>query len=524
MMDIFDASPWRQAERDPEKTAIVMADTGERLSYGAMVAGANRLARFFMRLGLKEGDTVAYFLENQPRYLEAVWGAKIAGLYYVCISRQLNDADVAYILQNAQAKVFLTSFALTTVAAAAVERLPAAPPALLMMNGVGAQFVSYEFETAGESDAMPTGRRRGASMLYSSGTTGRPKGVRFPLTDASPHTAPPRHAFLMEEYRFGSEAVLLNPGPYYHASPLRIMMHAQRVGTTTVGFARFEAEPVLRAIETHAATHGVFVPTMFTRMLNLPEETRNAVDVGSMRYAIHQAAPCPASVKERMIAWWGPVLHEMYGGSEGNGTTLINSQDWLSHKGSVGRPAKGIEVHIVGPDGEECAPYVPGLVYLGNGRSFEYFNEPEKTASVRHPKGWSTLGDIGYLDDEGFLYLTDRQSNMIISGGVNIYPQEAENVLAAHPGIYDVAVIGVPNADFGEEVKAVVVPRAAPCSKQESDALAADVIAFCRRQLSAIKCPRSVDFVESLPRSEAGKILKREVRRAYWPEDASLTA
>jgi acyl-CoA synthetase (AMP-forming)/AMP-acid ligase II len=523
-MDVFDASPWRQAERDPEKTAIVMADTGERLSYGAMIAGANRLARFFIRLGLQEGDTVAYFLENQPRFLEAVWGAKIAGLYYVCVSRQLNDADVAYILQNSQAKVFVTSFALASVAAAAVDRLPGPRPALMMMNGVGAQFASYEFETASESDMMPVGRRRGASMLYSSGTTGRPKGIRFPLTNASPHTAPPRHAFLMEEYRFGPDAVLLNPGPYYHASPLRIMMHAQRVGATVVGFTKFDAEPVLRAIGTHCATHGIFVPTMFSRMLNLPEEARREVDVRSMRYAIHQAAPCPISVKERMIAWWGPVLHEMYGGSEGNGTTLINSRDWLTHKGSVGRPAKGIEVHIVGPNGEECAPNVPGLVYLGNGRSFEYFNEPEKTASVRHPKGWSTLGDIGYLDDDGFLYLTDRQSNMIISGGVNIYPQEAENVLAAHPGIVDVAVIGVPNADFGEEVKAVVVPRVAPRNEEESHTLAADIVAFCRGQLSAIKCPKTVDFVESLPRSEAGKLWKREIRRAYWPDGASLTA
>jgi acyl-CoA synthetase (AMP-forming)/AMP-acid ligase II len=326
----------------------------------------------------------------------------------------------------------------------------------------------------------------------------------------------------MTEYRFGKDTVLLNPGPYYHASPLRIMMHAQREGATIVGFAKFDAEAVLRAIETYRATHGIFVPTMFSRMLALPEVVRNSIDVSSMRYAIHQAAPCPISVKERMIAWWGPVIHEIYGGSEGNGTTVINSDDWLTHKGSVGRPSKGIEVHIVDENGNECAPIQPGLVYFGNGRLFEYFGEPEKTASVRHPKGWSTLGDVGYLDEDGFLYLTDRQSNLIISGGVNIYPQEAENVLAAHPEITDVAVIGVPNADFGEEVKAVVVPRNGLPEAGDREALARDIVDFCRARLSPIKCPRSVDFVEALPRSDAGKLLKREIRKAYCPENAGL--
>jgi long-chain acyl-CoA synthetase len=501
-----------------------MADTGEAATYGEMISRANRLAHVFMEYGLEEGDTVAYFLENQPRYLEAVWAAKITGLYYVCISRQLNAADVAYILDNSQSKALITSRALAATAAEAVDRVASRRLRLLMMNGAVDGFDPYEDAIAGASARMPEGRRRGTSMLYSSGTTGRPKGVRFPLVDISPHVPPSRHGFLMSEYGFSADTTLLNPGPYYHASPLRIMMHAQRVGATVIGFAKFDAEKVLRAIGEHRATHGVFVPTMFVRMLALPAPFRESVDVSSMRYAIHQAAPCPVSVKERMIAWWGPVIHEMYGGSEGNGTTLINSRDWMSHKGSVGRPSGGVEVHIVDEKGDEQPPGAAGLVYFGKGRTFEYFNEPEKTASIRHAKGWTTLGDIGYVDEDGFLYLTDRQSNMIISGGVNVYPQEAENVLAAHPDIADVAVIGVPNSDFGEEVKAIVVPRVPLGDEARKRVLAADIISFCRAELSAFKCPRSVDFVESLPRGEAGKLLKREIRKPYWPEGSDLTS
>jgi long-chain acyl-CoA synthetase len=519
-MPIGATSPWLHAERTPDRLALSMADTGQTLTYGQMISRANRLARLFIRLGLKEGDTVAWFLENQPRYLELVWAAKIAGLYYVCIGRQLNAADVAYIVENSAASVFITSAALKDTAVAVTERLRSKPH-LFMMDGATAPFDSYEAAVDSESDEIVSGRRRGASMLYSSGTTGRPKGVRFPITDASPHDAPRRHGFLVSEYKFGPDTILLNPGPWYHTSPLRMMMHAQREGATIIGFRKFDAEATLRAIGRFRGTHGIFVPTMFSRMLALPDEVRAAADISSMRCAIHQAAPISISVKERMIQWWGPVLYEMYGGTEGNGTTQIDSREWMAHKGSVGRPSRGVEVHILDEDGKECPTGAPGLIYLGNGRTFEYFNEPEKTASVRHPKGWSTLGDVGYLDAEGYLYLTDRQSNMIISGGVNIYPQEAENVLAAHPRIADVAVIGVPNADFGEEVKAIVAARG-DVAQHEKSALEADIIAFCRAALSAIKCPRSVDFVEALPRSEAGKLLKREIRARYWPSDAGL--
>jgi acyl-CoA synthetase (AMP-forming)/AMP-acid ligase II len=519
-----EASPWKIAVDNPAKIALLMADTGEFVTYGRMVSRANRLANLFLQQGLAQGDTVAFFLENQPRYLELVWAAKIAGLYYVCISRQLNSADVSYILVNSGARVLITSRAMSAVAAEALESLPQGTIRSLMMNGTLAGFENYEDAIAGQPDSMPSGRRRGNSMLYSSGTTGRPKGVRFPLVDVSPHVPPARHDFLLAEYRFGIDTVLVNPGPYYHASPLRIMMHAMREGATIIGFARFDAQAVLQAIEQHRATHGIFVPTMFSRMLALPDATREGLDVSSMRYAIHQAAPCPVSVKERMIEWWGPVLYELYGGSEGNGTTQINSYEWLAHKGSVGRPSKGIEIHVIDERGDECPPGQAGLVYFGKGRQFEYFGEPDKTASVRHPKGWTTLGDIGYLDDDGYLYLTDRQSNMIISGGVNIYPQEAENILAGHAEVADVAVIGVPNADFGEEVKAIVVAKGTRPEGRYADDLARDIIVFCRERLSPIKCPRSVDFVDSLPRSDAGKLLKREIRKAYWPDQGVLPA
>ncbi|MBN9530276.1 MAG: AMP-binding protein [Alphaproteobacteria bacterium] len=506
--------PWTQAERTPDKPALIIADTGAVVTYGEMMSRANRLSALFDRLGLGEGDTVAFLLENQVRYPELCWAAKNAGLYYVCISRQSNAVDAAYIVENSQARVLITSAALAAIAGEALALL-ARPPVALMIDGATTPFQSYEEAIAAEADIRPAGRRRGSSMLYSSGTTGRPKGVRVALAEVPPTVPPARHAMLLAQYDLSDRTVHLNPGPFYHVAPLRFMMHTQRMGGTVVGFARFDAAAVLQAIGRYRATHGFFVPTMFIRMLNLPDAVRQAADLSSMACALHGAAPCPVSVKQAMIDWWGPVIYEMYGGTEGIGQTVITPQEWLDHKGSVGRPSSECEMHIIDDSGAECAPYQPGLIYLGNGRRFEYFNEPEKTAASRHPNGWATLGDIGYRDADGYLYLTDRQSNLIISGGVNIYPQEAENILVGHPAVADVAVIGVPHDEFGEEVKAVVQPRD-PDSAGE--ALARALVAYCRDRLSPIKCPRSVDFVDHLPRSDAGKLLKRDLKRRYWPE------
>jgi acyl-CoA synthetase (AMP-forming)/AMP-acid ligase II len=300
----------------------------------------------------------------------------------------------------------------------------------------------------------------------------------------------------------------------YHAAPLRFSLAFHRVGSTVVVMERFDAEQALALIEEHRVTHSQWVPTMFIRMLKLPAEVRQRYDVSSLQVAIHAAAPCPVAAKEQMIEWWGPVLHEYYAGTEGNGFVYCNSEQWLDHKGTVGQALMG-EIHIVGEDGEELPAGEPGTVYFGGGAEFSYHNDPEKTAASRDPKGrgWTTLGDVGYLDEDGFLYLTDRKAYMIITGGVNVYPQEAENVLALHPKVADVAVFGVPNEDFGEEVKAVVEPIAIDDAGPE---LERELIAYCREHLADVKCPRTIDFRPELPRHPTGKLYKRLLKDEYW--------
>ena len=356
-------------------------------------------------------------------------------------------------------------------------------------------------------------------MLYSSGTTGRPKGVRVTLPDEPPESPPRRLTMLRQTFGLAEDTVLVSPGPLYHAAPGRFMMSVLRVGGTVVSFRRFDAEGTLRAIEEFRATHCVLVPTMFIRMLALPEEIRSRYDVSSLRSAVHMAAPCPIAVKEQMIDWWGPVIDEMYSGTEAVGHTIIRSSEWLEHKGSVGCATTGCEIRILDENGTTLPPRERGQIYMRNGHRFEYHKDPGKTEAAYATDGWATLGDIGYLDEDNYLYLTDRKANMIISGGVNIYPQEAENVLLEHPAVADVAVIGIPDPEFGEQVKAVVELKQ-PVGDEADMAL--ELIGWCRSRLSRIKCPRSVDFVESLPRNESGKLMKRLVKETYWAGRDSL--
>lgn len=511
--------PRFHAQHRADKPALILADTGERIGYRELIERADRGARLFAQLGLVEGDTLALFLENHIRYPELIWAAKNSGITYVCISSQSSAEDAAYIVENSDARLLISSSRLAAtavpVARRAGERLQ-----LLMLDGAQPPFQSYEDLLVNAPPLPLQGRRRGPSMLYSSGTTGRPKGVRTPLPDEPPEVPPRRHAMLQQQYGFGTDTVLLNPGPFYHAAPCRFMVSVQRCGGTVVGFRKFDAEGVLRAVEQYRATHGLFVPTMFIRMLKLENALRLRHELSSLRSVIHLGAPCPIPVKEQMIEWLGPIVEEIYAGTESVGHTFINSAEWLAHKGSVGRPAAGSALRILDEEGRQLPPDTPGIVYMYNGHRFEYHKDPEKTRHAIGPDGWGTLGDIGYLDAEGYLYLTDRQSHMIISGGVNIYPQEAENLLSTHPAIADVAVIGVPNPEFGEEVKAVVQPRTYPVPNAE--VLAAELVAWCRERLSPIKCPRSVDFVQELPRNEAGKLLKRQVRERYWGGRSSL--
>lgn len=511
--------PRAWAQTQPDKSALIIADTGESISYAQLVDRADRGAQLIQGLGIGEGDTIALFLENHVRYAELIWAAKNSGVTYVCISSQSSVEDAAYIVENSDAKLLISSRRLSSVARPVAQRCGQGL-AYLMLDGAEAPFQSYETLLSEQAPLPLSGRRRGPSMLYSSGTTGRPKGVRVTLPEEPPETPPRRFAMLVNQYGFNADTVLLAPGPLYHAGPGRYMVTVLRAGGTVIGFQRFEPDASLRAIEQYRVTHGLFVPTMFIRMLKLDAAVRAKYDLSSLRCAVHLGAPCPQAVKEQMIEWLGPIVEELYGGTEATGHTFINSAEWLSHRGSVGRPAPGCRIRIVDAQGREVPVGTPGLVTMNNGHRFEYHKDPDKTRAAIDAEGWSSLGDIGYVDAEGYLYLTDRQSHMIISGGVNIYPQEAENLLIAHPAVADVAVIGVPHAEFGEEVKAVVQPKIYPVPNPE--ALAAELISHCRWKLSPIKCPRSVDFVEELPRSEAGKLLKRLVKERYWTGRNSL--
>jgi long-chain acyl-CoA synthetase len=466
---------------------------------------------------LKAGDHIALMLENQPRYFEICWGAQRAGLIYTAMSTRLTEGEVSYIVDDCGAKAVIASRAMS----GAVEHLPMACKGVghwLMLDGVIAGWRPYEGAVAAQPAQRIADERAGGDMLYSSGTTGRPKGVFVPPQEIEIDAPSSMTEILTKLYGVSADTVYLSPAPLYHAAPLRFTMGVQRMGGTVVMMKHFDAEDYLRWVEQYKITHTQLVPTMFVRMLKLPEATRTKYDLSSLRCAIHAAAPCPVPIKEQMIAWWGPVIWEYYAGTEGNGVTIANSQQWLAHKGTVGKAVIG-ELKICDDEtGAELPAGQSGTVYFANGRPFEYHNDPAKTAGSTHPKGWTTLGDVGYVDAEGYLYLTDRKAYMIISGGVNIYPQEAENVLITHPKVADCAVLGVPNEEFGEEVKAVVQPRD---MRDAGPELERELIAYCREQLSPIKCPKSVDFEAELPRHATGKLYKRLLKDRYWAGHAS---
>lgn len=509
--------PGIHAHETPDKVAHVMAGSGAAVTYAELDAAANQVAHLFVALGLEVGDHVAFCLENHPRYFELAWGATYAGLYYTAMSSRLTVEEAAYILDDCGARAFITSEHKRDLAADLRGQLPGIELAL-MIDGVIDGYESYEAHLARHgTEPLEPPRPAGKDMLYSSGTTGRPKGVKQPPPDAPLDKPDALTAGAQILFAYGPEMVYLSPAPLYHAAPLRFTMGTQRCGGTVVVMEHFDAEEYLALVERHRVTHTQVVPTMFIRMLKLPEKVRARYDLSSLQVAIHAAAPCPVPVKEQMIDWWGPIIHEYYAGTEGNGLVYTNSEDWMAHKGTVGRPITA-EIHIVGEDGEEVPVGEEGTIYFGGGTEFEYHNDPDKTAGSRHRKGWSTLGDVGKVDEDGFLYLTDRKAYMIITGGVNVYPQEAENILAMHPAVDDVAVIGVPNEDFGEEVKAIVQPVDMSAAGPD---LERELITYCREHLADVKCPRSVDFLEELPRHPTGKLYKRLLRDRYWEGHSS---
>jgi fatty-acyl-CoA synthase len=499
------------AQTYPHKPAYIMGDSGEMVTYRDLDERSNQGSHLFRSLGLKAGDHIGMMLENTRQFYEICYAAQLAGLIYTPISSQLTKGETSYILNNCGAKLFIGSLALAEVAQDVLSESTGVEH-YYMVNGIKPGFESWDEAIDAQPKTPIEDRGYGVPMVYSSGTTGQPKGVFIPPPDTAWDAEHMLAPTLGAAFGFGEEAVYLSPAPLYHAAPLHYNMCNIFMGGTSIIMEKFDPERALALIEEHRVSHSQWVPIMFIRMLKLPQEVRERYDVSSMRVAIHAAAPCPVEIKEQMIDWWGEVIVEYYGASEGAGFTIIDSANWLTHKGSVGPSLMGT-IHIVDDDGNELPTGEIGTIYFsGEKATFEYHNEPEKTASAYNEKGWATTNDVGYLDEDGFLYLTDRKNFMIISGGVNIYPQEIENMLVNHEKVADVAVFGIPNEEFGEEVKAVVEPMN---WADATDETAIEIMEWLRGRLSKIKMPRSLDFHEKLPRTDTGKLFKRHLVEEY---------
>ncbi|MBV9250278.1 MAG: acyl-CoA synthetase [Acetobacteraceae bacterium] len=502
------------ARETPDKPALINSATGAALTFAELNERSNRLAQYLYAHGLRRGDNIALFMENNLRYMEIIWAALRSGLYITAVNRYLTTDEAAYIINDCDASVLVTSAARADVAQVLPESLTRCRH-FLMTDGTANGWGSYESAIADYPPECLADEWLGDIMLYSSGTTGRPKGVKRPLQDMKLHEGP-FYLDYLKDYGFSRDTVYLSPAPMYHAAPLLFSLAVQHAGGAVVMMPHFDATEALAAIERYRVTHSQWVPTMFVRMQKLPEAERKRFDLSSHRCAIHAAAPCPVGVKQAMIAWWGPILYEYYGATEGNGMTRINAAEWLAHPGSVGRAAVGV-LHICDENGRELPAGQPGLVYFEREKMpFVYHKDSERTRGAQHPlhPNWSTVGDLGYIDAEGFLYLTDRKAFTIISGGVNIYPREIEDALVTHPSVRDVAVFGIPDPEMGERVIAVVEPTdTAPPSEE----LAAELIAFLRGRIAHYKVPKSIHFTDSLPRLPTGKLYKQALRARYLP-------
>jgi long-chain acyl-CoA synthetase len=493
-----------------DKPAVIMGESGESLTYAELERQSNKIAQLFRSRGLRAGDHIAVLMENRPEFFPVVWAAQRSGLFYTPVNWHLSGAEAAYIVADCGARLLVASGDLEELAAAAASSAPALEGRL----AVGAPVPGVESladAVATMPDTPVPGELEGYYMLYSSGTTGQPKGILPALTGQPFGTGLNIDSTVKNVFGFSPGTVFLSTGPLYHGAPIGWSLGTIRNGGTAVVMERFDAVRALELVGRHRVTHGQFVATMFVRMLKLPEADRTAFDTSSLRLVVHSAAPVSVEVKEQMIAWLGPVLTEFYAGSEGNGFCVIDSPTWLRHKGSVGKPILG-EVHICSDDGEELAAGEVGTVWFSGTRRFSYHNDPVKTAGVYNDKGWSTLGDMGSVDAEGYLYLADRRTDLILSGGVNIYPREIEDALALHPAVADIVVIGIPDEEMGQRVHAVVQPAVPGTGTPE---LAAELIDFCRSRIAHYKAPRTVSFEDELPRLPSGKMLRRLLMDRY---------
>lgn len=503
--------PGHHATTRPDHPAVVMAGSGEVVTYRELDERSNQLAHLWHERGLRRGDHVAIVLPNHPRYFDVVWAALRSGLYYTPVNWRLSAPEVDHIVGDCGARSVVTS---ATLADRVAHLRPEIP---LVVDGHLPGWERYDDAVVDQPTTPLPEEPEGIGMYYSSGTTGRPKGIVFPLPERTVHDEHPIARY-QSPIANGPEAVYLSPAPLHHTAPVVTCSLAHRTGATTVVMEHWEPEACLAAIERHRVTSAQFVPTMFVRLLKLPSEVRDRYDLSSLRLVTHAAAPCPVDVKRRMLDWFGPIIWEYYAGSENVGSTLIGPEEWLAHPGSVGRP-RLCTVHICDDEHRELPAGQVGTIWFDTpGASFTYQGDAGGTAEERSPEGWFTLGDIGYVDEEGYLYLTDRRSFTIISGGVNIYPREAEDVLVVHPAVADVAVIGVPDDDLGEEVKAVVQLLDPDLAGPEMEA---ELLAFCRERLASYKCPRSIDFDAALPRHDTGKLYKRLLKDRYWGDRAS---
>jgi len=512
--------PGYWASKQGDKAAAIDSETGESISYAELNVRSNQLAQLMYAQGLRKGDHIALFMENNIRYFEVIWAALRSGLHVTPINRYLSAEETRYIVNNCEAKVLITSAYLSKVAEALIGKISACE-ILLMINGASASYLSYETEIEKYPSTALAYEPEGSPMIYSSGSTGQPKGIVQPLPDRSVADYPEKGIALQKHvFGFDTNTQYLSPAPSYHSIPLGQILAVQRLGGTVVMMPKFDAEKSLKAIEQFKITHGTWVPTMFSRILKLSEQERKKYDLSSMKVVIHGGAPCPKQVKQQMIELWGPIFFEIYGATEGLGLTVCNSKEWLEKPGTIGKALWGIP-HVCDEDGNEVPRGKSGLIYFEMKKiNFNYHKDENKTNKIKHPKhdNWGTVGDIGYQDEDGYLFLNDRADFMIISGGVNIYPQEIEDALIMHPKVADVAVFGIPHEEMGEEVKAVIQLEAnfQNSDKLTKENLEKELIAYAKEKIAHYKCPRSIDFVTDFPRLPTGKLYKKPLKEKYW--------